>query len=316
MENYFDNRRLLQLLLKWKIHLGIIAIVAAVLAAVFTGPTFIQPKFRSTARVYPMLDVRTFSDESETEQMMEFFRSNDLKRRMVETFNLGMVYRVSSDYPYFWSTVLDRYDKNVDIRKTEYQSVELSVLDEEPQRASDMVDSLISFCNSKMLDIYRQRYSEYAATSGLELKNLEHQRDSLVKDLTQYSEKTGMLDYSEQVKETTRGYMEAIVKGGESSASSRTVKRMLDNLGKAGTEFLQMSEELASRNTEIDSLRTYHHWALSQAHKEAKFARVVQKPFPADRKYWPKRTLIVLLSALFALFIGTVVIAVVDRSKS
>lgn len=316
MENYFDNRRLLQLLLKWKLHLGIIAVVAAVLAAIFTGPTFIHPKFRSTAKVYPMLDVRTFSDESETEQMLEFFNSTDLKRRMVETFDLGEAYRVSKNYPYFWSTVLDRYDKNVDIRKTEYQAVEISILDEEPQRASDMVDSLISFCNSKMLHVYRQRYREYAATSGMELKNLLHQRDSLVKDLTQYSEKTGLLDYPEQVKEVTRGYMAAVVKGGVSSPSSREVKKDLENLGQKGIHFWQMSEELQGRNTEIDSLRTYHHWALSQSNKQARFARVVQKPFPADRKYWPKRTLIVLLSVLFALLIGTVVIALVDRKKS
>ena len=316
MENYFDNRRMLQLLLKWKLHLGIIAVLAAILAAIFTGPTFIHPKFRSTAKVYPMLDVRTFSDESETEQMIEFFNSTDLKRRMVETFDLGEAYKVSKDYPYFWSTVLDQYDKNVDIRKTEYQAVEISILDEEPQRASDMVDSLISFCNGKMLDIYRQRYREYAKSSGIELKNLVHRRDSLVKDLTQYSETTGLLDYPEQVKETTRGYMEAIVKGGVSSSSSREVKKDLENLGRKGIQFWQMSEELQGRNLEIDSLRTYHHWALSQANKQAKFARVVQKPFPADRKYWPKRTLIVLLSVLFALFIGTVVIAVLDRSKS
>ena len=316
MENYFDNRRLLQLLLKWKLHLGIIAVLAAILAAIFTGPTFIHPKFRSTGKVYPMLDVRTFSDESETEQMLEFFKSTDLKRRMVEAFDLGEAYRVSKNYPYFWSTVLDRYDKNVDIRKTEYQAVEISVLDEEPQRASDMVDSLISFCDRKMLHIYRQRYREYAATSGLELKNLVRQRDSLVKDLTHYSEETGLLNYPEQVKEVTRGYMEAIVKGGASSASSREVKKDLDNLGRKGIRFWQMSEEMEGRNIEIDSLRTYHNWALSQANKETKFARVVQRPFPADRKYWPKRTLIVLLSVLFALFIGTVVVAAVDRSKS
>ena len=315
MENYFDNRRLLQLLLRWKLHLGIIAIVAAVLAAIFTGPTFIHPKFRSVAKVYPMLDVRTFSDESETEQMLQFFNSTDLKRRMVETFDLGEAYRVSKNYPYFWSTVLDRYDKNVDIRKTEYQAVEISILDEEPQRASDMVDSLISFCNSKMLHVYRQRYREYAETSGMELKNLVTKRDSLVKDLTQYSEKTGLLDYPEQVKEVTRGYMAAVVKGGVSSPSSRAVKRDLEKLGKKGIRFLQMSEELQGRDLEIDSLRTYHHWALSQANKQARFARVVQKPFPADRKYWPKRTLIVLLSVLFALLIGTVVIALVDRNK-
>ncbi|GET30638.1 hypothetical protein [Prolixibacter sp. SD074] len=316
MENYFDNRRLLQLLLKWKLHLGIIAVVAAVLAAIFTGPAFIHPKFRSTAKVYPMLDVRTFSDESETEQMLEFFKSTDLKRRMVETFDLGEVYRVSKSYPYFWSTVLDRYDKNVDIRKTEYQAVQISVLDEEPLRASDMADSLISFCDSKMLHVYRQRYREYAKTSGMELKNLMAQRDSLVKDLTHYSERTGLLDYPEQVKEAARGYMEAVVKGGVSSPSSREVKKDLERLGQNGIPFWQMSEELEGRNMEIDSLRTYHHWALSQANKEAKFARVVQKPFPADRKYRPKRTLIVLLSVLFALSIGTVVIAFVDRKNS
>ena len=45
-------------------------LLSAILAGVFSGPTFITPKFESHAIVYPA-NIEPYSDESETEQMLQ-----------------------------------------------------------------------------------------------------------------------------------------------------------------------------------------------------------------------------------------------------
>jgi len=63
MDNYFNNTSLVRLLLKWKYHLAVIFVVAVVLGAIFSGPAFITPLYKSEAIAYPA-NINAYSDES------------------------------------------------------------------------------------------------------------------------------------------------------------------------------------------------------------------------------------------------------------
>ena len=64
MNNFFDNQRILTLIWKRKFHFIIVGVIAVILWAIFSGPTFIKPKFKSTARIYPS-NISEMSEESE-----------------------------------------------------------------------------------------------------------------------------------------------------------------------------------------------------------------------------------------------------------
>ena len=68
MNNFFDNQRILNVIWKRKLHFVVIGVIAVVLAAIFSGPAFMRPKYRSSARIYPT-NIWVLSEESETEQM-------------------------------------------------------------------------------------------------------------------------------------------------------------------------------------------------------------------------------------------------------
>ena len=40
---YLNNKSLVDLALKWKYHLGVIALIAAIIAMVFSSPVFLKP---------------------------------------------------------------------------------------------------------------------------------------------------------------------------------------------------------------------------------------------------------------------------------
>jgi len=88
MERYFNNTNLINLLLKWRIHLMVILAVALVLAVIFSSPFFITPKFKSVGVVYPA-NVSPYSEESETEQMFQILQSQDIMDSVITKYDLS-----------------------------------------------------------------------------------------------------------------------------------------------------------------------------------------------------------------------------------
>ena len=159
MEKYFDNRNLLRLLIKWKYHLATITILAGVLAVIFSSPWFITPKYKSNAVVYPS-NITPYSEESETEQMLQFLQSRDIKDSVIRKFNLAEHYEIDSTYEFFYTTLLYEYSQHVSINKTPYESVEIEVLDKDPMIAMEMVNAIIDFYNKKVRRVHIDKWVE------------------------------------------------------------------------------------------------------------------------------------------------------------
>lgn len=315
MENFFDNQRILQLIWKRKIHFIIVGLIAVVLAAIFSGPIFIKPKFKSTARVYPT-NIWTLSNESETEQMLEILNSNDIKFRMFESFDLDKVYRVNKEDPNYLTYMFDLYNTNVSVSKTEYETAEIKVLDYDPTRASDMCDSIIVFFNKKVRELHKAKDKEMVDISKkaldqkyLELTGVEKQLDSL-------RISTGIINFSEQVPELTRGYMNALATGRGNAGDTKTIEKLYANFSKEGTKAAFLENKFNQTVSVIDSLTNQYELYLSEFEKDITYSHVVEYPFPADKKSYPVRWLIVLFSTISAVFLALLVFLVLDYRKS
>ncbi len=108
MEYNFDSRTSLKLLLKWKYPILVIVVVTAGLAAFFSGPRFITPLYKSYAVVYPD-NIKPYSKESTTEQMIQVFNSQDIKDSVINKFDLLKHYEIDTSYKYFRTELLRRY---------------------------------------------------------------------------------------------------------------------------------------------------------------------------------------------------------------
>lgn len=315
MDNFFDNQRILDLIWKRKMHFAIIGLIAIVLSAIFSGPTFIKPKFKSTARVYPT-NIWTLSNESETEQMLEILNSNDIKFKMFDAFDLSKVYRISKEDPNYLTYMFDTYNTNVSVSKTEFETAEIKVMDHDPVRASNMCDSIIVFFNHKVRELHKAKDKEMVdiAAKALDqkyqkLSELEHQLDSL-------RTATGIIDFNEQVPELTRGYMNALANGRGNAGDTKTIEKLYDNFSKEGTKAAFLENQFKSTVHVIDSLSNEYDFYKSEYEKDITYSHVVEYPFPADKKSYPVRWLIVLLSTISAVFLALLVFLVLDYRKS
>ncbi len=313
-ENYFSNIHMMKIFFRWKWHLLSIAIIAALLAAVFSGSFFIKPKFKSYALVYPS-NIAPYSDESESEQMLQWLQSQDIRDSVIRKFDLAAHYRIDSSYKYFQSTIQYLYNKNVKISKTQFESIEIVVMDTDPVIARDMVLAIIDFCNLKIRKIHRDKYAEVVNSMGLILQEKKAQLDSVEKALSDLRLNYELIDYGAQATEITRGYLRTVDGSNSTNINTKDGLRLKENFeNKAGQLAIltQRRKDILHIYSEFELI---YDRAVYDAEKVFTFTNVVTPPVVADKKSYPVRWLIVLYSVAAALFFSVVVISVIENKR-
>lgn len=314
MQNLFNNQSLVAVVWKWKVHLSVIGLLAVLLAALFSSPYFLTPLYRSTARLYP-INTRSFSEESRSEQLLEIINSNDIKRQMISAFDLAARYRVDPEEPHFQTKVLREYDDHVSCKKTTYETVELTVLDADPQTACNMVDSLIAFYNRKMVAQNRQKYVERANSYARDLERKRSAIDSLSAQMETLRKTYGLLNYESQTQQLTLGYTDALARGASQRAIN-DIQQKLDNLAEKGGEFHRYEGEMRALESRRDTISSLLDKTLRLANLTESYTMVAEEPFPADKKAWPIRWVIVLISFMAAEFMAMFTILLLEGART
>lgn len=311
MNNFFDNQRILTIIWKRKFHFVIVGVAVIIVSAIFSGSTFITPKFKSTARVYPT-NISVISEESETEQMLEIMNSRDIKLKMFDAFNLRDIYKIAEDDPQFVTQLFDNYNKNVSTSKTEYETVEVKVMDEDPMRACNMCDSIIHFYNQKVGEMHRAKSWEMIEILQTLLKRKYIEYDTLKTHLNTIRKNYGLYDVNEQVPEITRGYMNALSTGKGSTSDGQKIQKLYDNITEKGSELFWLEKQTREAVNAIDSISKLRELHLMEFEKDITYSHIVEHPIPADKKAYPVRWLIVAFSAFSAVFMALLVFLVLD----
>jgi len=315
MANFFDNQNLLEILWKWKKHLIIVGVLAIAFSGLFSSSLFIQPKFKSTARIYPSFNIYTYSDESESEQLLEISNSQDIKFKVIDAFNLSEVYKINKQDPLYQTYILGEFNDNVSFKKTEYETVEISVLDTDPQRACLMCDSIVSFVNEKINSLHRVKFAEVVRSSGIGLKKVNHEIDSLEEKLNFLRGTYKILDYESQTAQITKGMVKVLAEGKKNTAGGKELEQWMKNLVEKGGEYSLLTKAQENCIFERDSIKIVYDRSLGYVKNNLVYGHQVQSPVPADKKSYPVRWLIVLASTLAALFAAMLVILVLENQK-
>jgi len=314
MESQFYNINILQLILKWKFHIAVILVVAVVLSAIFSGPVFITPKYKSDAVVYPS-NISPYSDENETEQMLQVMQSNDISDSIIEKFNLPDHYKISKDYKYYNSTILWEYAQNVSISKTPYEGVSIEVMDKDPQMACDMVNTMIDLYNLKVRTLHEEKFSEVVQMYERSLVKKKAHIDSLKLRLQELGVEYGLTDISSQSEQVTKGYLNTLDGSGGARVNDKEVKELKKNLEEKGGELVLLHNLIINESIKYVDLKHEYDLASMDFDRKFTYTNVITKPFVADKKSYPVRWLIVVVTALASFFVCLIAIMVFENFK-
>jgi len=316
MTNFFDNQNLLEIIWKWKKHLIVVGISAIILSAFFSSSIFIQPKFKSTARIYPSNNIYKFSEESQSEQLLEMISALDIKLRVMDAFKLSDEYKISKQEPQYITTMLAEFNDNVKFKKTEFETIEIQVLDSDPQRASTMCDSIISYLNQKVRALHRIKYEEVVQISRRDYSIVCHEIDSVEAKLNFLRKEYQIVDYSTQAKEITKGMVKVLADQKSNSSGGKQLEKWMNNFIDKGGEYLLLDQEQKLLVYQKGDLKKKLDEAVSNATKKIIYGLRIDNPVPADKKSYPTRSLIVLISTLAALFVALLAILLLENKKN
>ncbi|MBK7297238.1 MAG: hypothetical protein IPI91_11590 [Flavobacteriales bacterium] len=100
----------------------IVGAAAIACAYVFSGPTFIPPKFLSKATVYPV-NLNSYSQETRTDQLLQLLESNIIRDSLITRFDLAKSYDVDTALNGGYFALYNEFNDRVEISKTRYESV-------------------------------------------------------------------------------------------------------------------------------------------------------------------------------------------------
>jgi uncharacterized protein involved in exopolysaccharide biosynthesis len=311
MNPYLNNKSLLDLALKWKYHLGIIALIAGIISLVLSSPVFLKPKYKSTSVIYPV-NMGAYSEESYTEQMLEILNSGDIRDKMINAFKLDEHYHISPLYKYYRTALYGKYAEEVSFRKTENEAVRITVLDTDPQIACAMVDSLRKFYDLKVQDLHRIKVAEEYNIRSLEVVRLKNEMDSLAGCIGDLSRKYGVLESTGQSEGLSAAYFQAVANGKDNEKLKTYFTDIATKMPEARGLMIRL-EGVADMLTESQTKKDDAYRELT---KEITYSVVVTPPFVADKKDWPKRSVIILMSVIFTLIMAMVVIGVIENRNN
>ncbi len=288
MEKFFRNKNLFDFVRKWKWIYSIAIVLAIIVSVIFSGPSFIKPKFKSFAIVYPS-NLQEYSEESKTEQMLQVLQSEQLKLKFIDAFHLYSHYNIDPKYKYAQTAMFGELNDNISISKTSYESVKIEVLDYYPDTAKIMVDSIISFYNSIVRSVQNAKYKEVIDIDKIQISKLLKERDSLKTILTNYREKYNIYKPKLQSEQITKQYLQS---------NNPKTNSLYQNLIKHSEDIMLADSLLQFNLSRLIDYKYNLNESMKNYQKRISYANIVSGPIPTDKKSYPVRWVIVMLSVL------------------
>lgn len=168
---------------KWPI---IIVTLIAAIASVIVSLT-IEEKFKSSVILYPKTQVSVshalttaelidpddhimnFGDDEATEQLIQTLYSEEIRFKIIDKFDLFNHYKIDSDSEFPLTKLHEEFSDNIKFKRTEYQAVQIEVMDTDPQMAADIANEIAS-----LLDKTLNRMQKDVAIEILKVVEEEH----------------------------------------------------------------------------------------------------------------------------------------------
>ena len=327
--NSYSSKYLCKLLVEYRKPILVILAVAALCAVIFSAPFFITPLYKSTTVVYPTSsnstskvlisttyqsekDIMNFGEDEQTEQMLQVMNSNRVRDKVISRFNLMEHYNIKPDSKYPFTKLNKLYDSRIKFRRTEYNAVKITVLDSDPALAAQMANDIAEIFDSTMNQIqkevavkaFRLVEDEYNALCA-EMAKLEDSLNTL--------RRLGVFDYESQVEMLSQQL--AVELGKSNTQGIKNIQEQLDILAEYGGASYAINERLDNDRLQLSLVKSKYEEAKMDATQDIPRKFVVTSAFQAERKSYPVRWIIVVVTVLSTFLLLIFCIVAYDRSR-
>ncbi len=292
MENLFSNQRLLHVFTN---HWKSISLTTFIGAIVVAASTFlIKPKYKAYASVYPT-NLGAYSKESFTEQMLAFVSSTDIAKAVIDELELDKHWGISKEDKTYNYKIFEYYYDFINIRKTPYESIEISALSTDPKLSYAIINAILKNYNNKIRNIHSKKINELITINKNIAATIESEIEITKKTIQQIIELSGDKSLAPALTIDNKYFQ---LKPKEPKIRITDYSNMTERLKNYGTEFIYNFSLYNQQVELLAGILVKNQELIIERDKEIDYYVLVSSPFVPDKKTSPKRGVITLLGAL------------------
>ena len=285
---------------------GLMAGIASIIISVL-----ITPMFQSSVIMFPASNasiskdllsqnysgrqnVHGFGEEEQAEQLLQILNSEPIRARIIKKYNLMEHYEIKPDEKYPLTRLYEEYKSNINFRLTEYMSVEVSVMDRDPEYAANIANDISNLVDTVYNSMKKERAWE--AFHLVEREYLEAAHNlAILRD--------SMNLLSEQVSQNLK-------------TSGDPTNNLIKAISENGALYITMMNMLRYETALVSDLNLRFKEARLEAEQNLPHKFVVEQAFPSEKKAYPKKSLIVIVSTFASLLFALIVLIIIDKVRA
>ena len=329
-KNEFNSFSLVSYVWKWRKLFLIVCGLAGMLAIFFSSKIFIPPQFTAKTVIYAprtnavskiingeniqneRLDIKAYAIEEETEQMMQLLNSREIKDVLIDRYDLIHYYGIKTNKKAWKAKLYETLDGFIKISRTQYGAITIAVTDWNPERAAQMANDMASELDTLKNRIERDRALAAYHIIETQIHEAELQRANITDSLKKLAEK-GILAYEFQSERFMQQYAIAIAQGNMSGVER--LKKEIEKLEKWGPITFSLRQEQIMLSEHVAFLKTRLVNAKADLSGTMPVKFVIEKAVAPDKKSFPKKIIIAILSSLGTFFVMLTALLLYDRIK-
>lgn len=258
-------------------------------------------------------DILSYGETEDAERLLQLLNSNLVRGKIIKSHNLAEHYDIDVNKSGGKTLLQKEYNSNVSASLTRYGSIQVAVMDKDPQLAKEIANHLVQLTDSLANKLRNER-----AQLAFELAQQSYEK--AVKEIQTAEDKLGELhsqgiyNFEAQVEGLTIQYGTAIANNNLKGA--RTIQNDLDRISKLANEYNELANFLEPAYEQLAILKKRFDLLKVDAETHLPSSLVVDMAEAADKKSYPVRWLIVVVSVFSSLAFTLIALLVLDSIKS
>lgn len=304
----------------------IVGIIATILSAVVS--LIIEEKYESSVIMFATTqssigqqfyeesnqgDLLAYGETEDAERLLQLLNSSLVRTAIINTHNLSEHYDIDVNEPGGRTLLQKEYNSNVSSSMTRFGSIRVSVLDKDPELAKTIANHLVSLTDSLSNILRNERALLAFELAKTTYDNSDKEIQAAEDDLGKLHEQ-GIYDFEAQVEGLTAQYGTAVASNNMKGA--RIIQGDLDRISKLANDYNKLVNFLEPAYEQLAILKRRYELLKVDAETQLPSSLVVDAAEAADKKSYPVRWIIVVVSVFSALAFTLILLLIMDSIKS
>lgn len=311
----------------WSYRKTLFAVVFAAMLVSTIAAFLITPKFKATAIIYPPVanqaskDLLTenkqegltvFGETEEAEQFLQILSSRTLKDSVIARLSLMSYWDIQLTSKHKMHEVYSKFDQNVRTKPTQYQSVIVEVMDRDPEMAARIANAVVDVSDSLMRSA-KSQIAKKALTALEEQYRIALDETKAVEDSLALVMQQGVVHLKMQAEQIYKDYTKALVSNDKRAIS--ILEKQIKPLQLYGGKYERYRNEVQDMALQLAEIKKSLKVLRIEAAQTIPSQFVIDRAVAPDKKAYPKRSLVIILSTLSALLFAVFAIVFAEFIK-